>query len=407
MTRGVFINRLRLSDFRNYEALALNFEHKHVVFTGHNGAGKTNLLEAISFLAPGRGMRRSPYADVTRDRAGGPFTVFAEIDGMAGNVNIGTSAGASPVSSNGMEADGSTGSIRRIKINGTASSADALSDHLRVIWITPALDGLFTGPAAERRRFLDRMVLTIDPSHGRRALNYENAMRSRNRLLADGLADPVWIEAVERQMAELGIAMDTARRELLSLLAREIDEDALDEPDTRHFPTARFALEGFMDDVTLQQGSSLDREECYQALLQRGRMRDAAAGRTLEGPHRVDLKVFHQAKNIEAARASTGEQKALLIGFMLAHARLVARMTGHAPVLLMDEIAAHLDDKRRRSLFDLVDELGGQAFMTGTDATMFGDLGARAQLFFVEDGAVTRLHDLPEAAIHARQKKAM
>jgi DNA replication and repair protein RecF len=373
MAQKTSLSRLKLTDFRNYQTVSLALEDRHVVLTGENGAGKTNLLEAVSFLSPGRGLRRSILGDVARVDAEGGFAIFAEIDGMDGEVAIGT----------GIESGDGEGVSRKIRINGTpAKSAEELSDHLRVLWLTPAMDGLFTGSSSDRRRFLDRLVLSLDPGHGRRASDFERAMRSRNRLLSEGRFDPSWLTGIEAQMAELGIAMAVARQEMLGLL-QSLSGSFGQTP----FPTPVLALEGFMDGAIDRPAADL--EEDYLEALRSGRGRDAAAGRTLEGPHRADLLVRHGQKDIDAARCSTGEQKALLIGLILAHAKLIADMTGYAPVLLLDEIAAHLDQGRRATLFDLVDDLGGQAFMTGTDRSMFSALGDRAQFFTVSHGSVS------------------
>jgi DNA replication and repair protein RecF len=282
----------------------------------------------------------------------------------------------------GVDGEGETVS-RRLRLNGTpVKSVDELTDHLRVSWLTPSMDGLFTGPSADRRRFLDRLVLSLDPAHGRRAGDFERAMRGRNRLLSEGRFDPAWLSGIETQMAALGIAMAAARQEMLgllkSLIAARAEETA--------FPTASLTLSGFMDDDFHRPAADLEDE--YLALLRDNRHRDAAAGRTLEGPHRADLMVRHAEKDMDAGRCSTGEQKALLVGLILAHAQLTANMTGYAPVLLLDEIAAHLDEGRRAALFDLVHGLGGQSFMTGTDAAMFTALGERAQFFNVSHGSL-------------------
>ena len=374
MTNKVSLLRLKLTDFRNYAAASLALDDRHVVLTGDNGSGKTNLLEAVSFLSPGRGLRRATLSDVTRvgaEAAG--FSIFADVDGMDGEVAIGT----------GIEGDGEVVS-RRLRLNGTSvKSVDELTDHLRVLWLTPAMDGLFTGSSSDRRRFLDRLVLSLDPAHGRRASDFEKAMRGRNRLLSEGRFDPVWLDGIEKQMAELGISMALARYEMLGLLKRLIEGRS----GNAAFPSAALALSGFMDD-TLNR-PAVDLEDEYRLTLREGRYRDAAAGRTLDGPHRVDLFVRHAEKNMEAERCSTGEQKALLVGLVLAHAQLTANLTGHAPVLLLDEIAAHLDEGRRAALFDLIHALGGQSFMTGTDAAMFSALGNRAQFFNVSHGGIT------------------
>ncbi|MDO6966256.1 DNA replication/repair protein RecF [Rhizobium alvei] len=374
MASKVTILRLVLSNFRNYGALSLRFDGRHVVLTGDNGSGKTNLLEAISFLSPGRGLRRAVYGDAVREGQDQGFTIFSELEGMEGEVEIGTGVGAGP----------DAGSLRKVRINGTEmKSADELLNHLRILWLTPSMDGLFTGPASDRRRFLDRLVLSLDPTHGRRAADFEKAMKMRNRLLEDGKPDETWLSGLEQQMAELGIAMTIARNEMLSLIAQLGDMAT----GNGAFPSARLRLEGFLDDAAGLP--ALDLEERYLALLREGRWRDQAAGRTLQGPHRVDLLVDHSEKNMDAARCSTGEQKALLTGLILAHARLTASLTGYAPVLLLDEIAAHFDEKRRAALFDLIEELGGQAFMTGTDRQLFNALGSRAQYFSVSAGALT------------------
>jgi DNA replication and repair protein RecF len=372
MPHKVSLSRLKLTDFRNYAAASLSLDGRHVVLTGDNGAGKTNLMEAVSFLSPGRGLRRATYGDVTRVGATAGFSIFAELDGMEGEVEIGTGADTT---------DENTG--RKLRINGTpAKTADELTDHLRVLWLTPAMDGLFTGGSSDRRRFLDRLVLSLDPAHGRRASDFERAMRSRNKLLDEGRFDLSWLAGIEEQMASLGIAMALARQEMLGLLARLIEETR----ETSPFPSASLELSGFMDGQLARP--SVDLEDEYAAMLAESRYRDAGAGRTLDGPHRADLLVRHREKQMEAERCSTGEQKALLVGLILAHAKLVANLTGHVPVLLLDEIAAHLDEGRRVALFNLIDALGGQAFMTGTDRSMFTVLGDRAQFFTVADGRV-------------------
>jgi DNA replication and repair protein RecF len=373
MAQKTSLSRLKLTDFRNYAEATLPLDGRHVVLTGENGAGKTNLLEAVSFLSPGRGLRRAVLSDVTRVGAAGGFAIFADVDGMDGEVSIGT----------GIEPGEGESVTRKLRINGTpAKSTEELTDHLSVLWLTPAMDGLFTGASSDRRRFLDRLVLSLDPAHGRRASDFERAMRSRNRLLSEGRFDPSWLSAIEAQMAGLGIAMAAARQEMLGLL-RTLSSNSGQMP----FPTPVLTLEGFMDGAMDRPAADL--EEDYLDMLRNGRGRDAAAGRTLDGPHRSDLLVRHREKDMEAERCSTGEQKALLIGLVLAHARLTADMTGYAPILLLDEIAAHLDEGRRAALFDLVHGLGGQSFMTGTDRAMFSALADRAQFFTVAHGGIS------------------
>jgi len=378
----IWIERLKLDRFRNYAALDLAADRRHVVLTGENGAGKTNLMEAISFLSPGRGLRRASYDRVAKENGDGTWAVNATLHGAAGEVVIGTGLRAAKNAAGGVETQ------RRVQINGApAKASDDLLDHCRVLWLTPAMDGLFTGPPGDRRRFLDRMVLAIDPAHGRRVSDFERAMRSRNKLLEDRHADPSWLDGIERQMAETGVAVAMARGELVSLLRGMIDGES-----GGAFPHADLALEGALEPL-IGEGAAANVEDEYRALLLRNRARDAAAGRTLEGPHRSDLAVRHGPKDMEAALCSTGEQKALLLGLVLAHARLVGSVSGMAPILLLDEVAAHLDASRRAALFDLIDTIGCQAWMTGTDAHLFESLGERAQHFTVADGVVAKSGD--------------
>lgn len=370
-----YISKLVLTNFRNYAALSLEFAPGAVVLSGDNGAGKTNLLEAISFLTPGRGLRRAPYADVAREGGDGGFALHARVEGPEGQVEIGTGV-------SGGDTAGESG--RRVRINGApARSAEDMLEWLRVVWLTPAMDGLFPGPAADRRRFLDRLVLAIDPGHGQRALDYEKAMRGRNRLLTDGSRDGAWFDAIETQMAETGVAIAAARAELVRLLAAMIDR----LPGSGPFPQADISLAGDLESA-LGDAPAVDVEERYRAVLANGRERDRAAGRTLDGPHRSDLIVRHRPKSMPADLCSTGEQKALLVGIVLSHARLTGEMSGLTPILLLDEIAAHLDAGRRAALFSILEELNCQAFMTGTDAALFSSLEGRAQFLTVDHGSV-------------------
>ncbi|MDX8526126.1 DNA replication/repair protein RecF [Mesorhizobium sp. MSK_1335] len=370
-----YISKLTLTDFRNYAALSLELAPGAVVLSGDNGAGKTNLLEAISLLTPGRGLRRAPYADVAREGGDGGFALHARIEGPEGEVEIGTGI-------SGGDAAGESG--RRVRINGApARSAEDMLEWLRVVWLTPAMDGLFPGPAADRRRFLDRLVLAIDPGHGQRALDYEKAMRGRNRLLTEGSRDGAWFDAIETQMAETGVAIAAARAELVRLLATMIDR----LPGSGPFPQADISLAGDLESA-LGGAPAVDVEERYRATLANGRERDRAAGRTLDGPHRSDLVVRHRPKSMPAELCSTGEQKALLVGIVLSHARLTGEMSGLTPILLLDEIAAHLDAGRRAALFLILEDLNCQAFLTGTDVTLFSSLAGRAQFLTVDHGSV-------------------
>ncbi|MDJ0933624.1 DNA replication/repair protein RecF [Breoghania sp.] len=377
MPDPVRLTRLSLTDFRNYTAATLDIEARLVALTGNNGAGKTNLLEAVSLLTPGRGLRRAAFADLVRkvDPQSLPpdgWSVAARLDGPVGETRIGI----------GFSSDTAS---RRIRIDAEdARTADELSQYLRVFWLVPSMDGLFTGPAGDRRRFLDRLVLAVDPGHGRRVADFEKAMRSRNRLLETG-GEVAWLDAVEVQLASLGIAVAYARRETVTLLAGLLNDQGGSEPDT--FPRAGLALEGPFEDLAATTPAA-DLEDTFAEVMARGRTRDRAAGRTLDGPHRTDLTVTHLAKQMPAGLASTGEQKALLIGLVLAHAELTARVSNMTPVLLLDEVATHLDPTRRAALFARLDVLGGQVFMTGTDVGLSEALPEGAQRFAVSDAMV-------------------
>lgn len=334
------LSRLVLTDFRNHAQLALEPGPGFVVLTGENGSGKTNILEAVSLLAPGKGLRRAALSDMARQGGPGGFGVAATV-GSDAEIATGALAGAPE---------------RRVtRINGGPATAATLPEWLTVLWLTPATDRLFVEPAGERRRFLDRLTLALAPAHATHAARYEAAMRARNRLLSeDRPPDPDWLAALEAQMAEHGAALDYARREAVALLAERL---AVQPPGP--FARAGLALEGWTGDPP-----RLLRE------LRDGRARDAAAGRALSGPHRADLAVTHLDKGQAAALASTGEQKALLLGLVLAHAELVADRTGRAPVLLLDEVAAHLDPQRRAALFERLAGRG-QVWMTGTEPALF------------------------------------
>ncbi|WP_427024398.1 DNA replication/repair protein RecF [Aureimonas ureilytica] len=363
---------LGLVDFRNYPTLSLPLSSRFVVFHGDNGAGKTNLLEALSLLSPGRGLRRAAYGEIARVGGSGGFSVRARLREADGEMRDLLTL---------VRPDEESGANRTLRIDGApARSSEELLDHLRVVWLTPAMDGLFTGPAAERRRFLDRMVLTVDPGHGRRALDYEKAMRGRNRLLSEDRMDDSWLSGIEAQMAELGLAIALARADLVERLRGSI-ESIGGSP----FPVAELHLQSGYETLRLE-GAAVDLEDGIAARLRARRGLDRAAGRTLEGPHRGDLDVFHRLKAMPAALSSTGEQKALLIGLVIAHARLVEAASGLTPLLLLDEIAAHLDPGRRAALFDILDDLGVQAFLTGTDEALFEAIRSRAQMVAIRNG---------------------
>lgn len=356
-TKTAWLSRLSLTNFRNHQAQTLKLDAKMVAIVGANGVGKTNILEAISFLSAGRGLRRATLTDIAKHDGDGSWSVAATIlqDGVETKIGTGLVAGASG---------------RKVRIDGVdVRGSEHLLDYVRVLWLVPSMDGLFTGPASDRRRFLDRLTLAIDPAHGRRVSDYETALRQRNRLLDQGGTD-AFLHALEEQVAQLGTAVSIARGETIGLLAQMIaDQQASSLP----FPKASIALEGAFEAETLGLDAS-DREDCFRNLLSQGRARDRAAGRTLNGPHLSDLKVFHAEKNVPAKLSSTGEQKALLIGLVLAHAELTEKVSGLAPFLLLDEVAAHLDPRRREALFAKLGSLKGQVFMTGTDQALFAAL---------------------------------
>jgi DNA replication and repair protein RecF len=351
------IGRLTLSDFRNHEDALIRPDRAFIVLTGENGAGKTNILEAVSMLAPGRGLRGAPLREMARQDGGGGFGIAADVGGVMLGTGI---VGDAP-------------DRRQVRIGGVAASANALADHLSIVWLTPAMDRLFLDSPGGRRRFLDRLTLALHPAHAAHSARYEAAMRARNRLLGDlRAADPLWIAALEAQMGEHGIAIAAARTDMVDRLNAALEG----QPDAP-FARPRLALEG---------------EDAGEGLAQRlatERRRDAAAGRTLTGPHRADLAVVHIAKDQAAALCSTGEQKALLLSILLAHAALVGERTGHAPVLLLDEVAAHLDPSRRTALFDRLAATGSQTWMTGTEYSLFNDLAGSTHLA-VTSGRVFR-----------------
>ena len=368
------VRRLILTDFRSYAALDLPVEAQLVILTGENGAGKTNLLEALSLLVPGRGLLRAELVDCARQGGNGGFAIAADIATPMGSIRLGT--GVEPPSEAGTRG-------RKYRIDGEPfPSIRAFSDHIRVVWLTPAMDSLFTGPAGERRRFLDRLVLSIDADHGARVSAFEQALRGRNRLLEEERGDGHWLDAIEVQAAELGIAIAAARIdavERLSALIRKTQERG------SPFPFAELAIEGDIEQW-LEKGPAIEAEDRYRALLRTNRGRDAAARRALIGPQASDLCVRHGPKKIEAGQASTGEQKALLTGLVLAHARLVAALSGLPPVVLLDEIAAHFDPLKRAALFEVVASLEGQVWMTGADRALFTGLEDRAQMLTVSPG---------------------
>ena len=339
------ISRLALTDFRNHRDLLIEPGAGFVLLSGPNGAGKTNILEAVSLLAPGRGLRRAALRDMARRDGPGGFAVATRL-GDGAEIGTGTEA--------------SSPDRRRVRVNGQDSAINSLSERLSVLWLTPAMDRLFTGPAGDRRRFLDRLALALEPGHAGHSARYEAAMRARTKLLADApAADAGWLAALEAQMAEHGEAIDSARRRTVDALGGAVESG-------REFPVPALELEG-------------EPEPDLASALGRSRQRDSAAGRATVGPHRQDLAVSFAAKQLPAAMSSTGEQKGLLLGLILAHARLVEQRPGAAPILLLDEVAAHLDPHRRAALFGQL-EGRGQVWMTGTEAALFEGIGEATRI---------------------------
>ena len=369
------VRRLVLADFRCYAELRLEADARPVVLTGPNGAGKTNLLEALSFLAPGRGLRRARLEEIDR-RGAGPgsrWAVAATLHTADGLLEIGT--GRDPEA-------GEAGTRRLVRVDGKPARSQAeLARHLAVLWLTPDMDRLFQDGSTGRRRFLDRMVYGLDPDHAGRVATYEHALRERARLLREPSWDEAWLGALEDRMAAEGVAIAAARRALVRRL------DAALALAGGPFPRAAIALAGSVESW-LAEGPALAAEEQLRARLAEARAHDAQAGGAADGPHRSDLAVHHGETGMPAAHCSTGEQKALLIALVLAHARLLAAEIGAAPLLLLDEVAAHLDRVRRLALYEEIKALSAQAWMTGTDAATFESLGPAAQHFRVVDGNV-------------------
>jgi len=380
-----WIARLALNNFRCYAHAVLEVESRPIVLTGHNGAGKTNLLEAISFLAPGRGLRRARLGEIDRFvaggsvAAGGAWAVSATAMGPQGPRELGS--GRDPARDAG---DTAARDRRLVKIDGAfARGQQPLGEAFSVVWLTPQMDGLFREAAAGRRRFLDRLVCGFDPSHAGRVAAYEQVLRDRSRLLRTGGGDAVWLASLEDALARHGVAVAAARRALMARLAGACAAGS------GSFPRAGLGLIGEVESW-LDELSALAVEDRLRDRLAAGRAQDAEAGGAGVGPHRSDLAVRHLENGLAAELCSTGEQKALLVSIVLAHARLLTLDRGAAPVLLLDEVVAHLDERRRAALFEELLALGAQAWMTGTDAALFDDLGPSAQFFLVRDAQIIR-----------------
>ena len=378
MTRAAF-TRLTLTDFRSYARAELALTGAPVVLAGPNGAGKTNLLEAISLFTPGRGLRGASLAEVGRrlpgETRGRAWAVAAELLEETGPLRLGT----------GVEQAGA--SRRLVRVEGEPVLPGRLAEHVRQVWLTPAQDRLFLEGAGDRRRFLDRLTFAAEPNHAAHASAYEKSMRERMRLLTDGPADAAWLDALEARLAEAGALIADARARTLAALQAEIDSRG-----ERPFPQARLSLTGLWEQMAGEGCDLAEIERRLAAALASGRDRDAAAGRALTGPHRGDLAVVHAEKDRPAAECSTGEQKALILNLVLAQAARLARSDGQpSPILLLDEVAAHLDRRRRAALFDEIEALKLQAFLTGTDEHLFTDFAGRAQALRVEEATLADL----------------
>ncbi|MCB1532870.1 MAG: DNA replication/repair protein RecF [Alphaproteobacteria bacterium] len=366
-----FVSTLKLHNFRCYQQVAFeSLQSGLIVLHGPNGAGKTNVLEALSILSPGRGLRGAKVMEMQCQSAGQPWAVSASVTSNYGSVQIGT----------GLEAEKEK---RIVRINGeNARGQNALAEHLACVWLTPQMDRLFLDSSRERRKFLDRLVFAFDPGHSGRVTRYENAMRQRSKLLQEGKGDPAWLTGLEAQMAETGVAIAAARLDFIQRL-----QTACEGVDHSHFPLSRLRAKGTLEEL-LSSAPALEVEEMFNYQLSESRGVDMLTGGAATGPHKSDLSVHMAEKNMPADQCSTGEQKALLIGIVMAHARLIAAERGAPPILLLDEVAAHLDENRRAALYDLLLDLGGQVWLTGTDYSLFEAIKNRAQFFEIQNAAV-------------------
>ena len=376
------ITRLMLTNFRTYGMLDLRCERRSIVLVGSNGAGKTNVLEALSMFAPGRGLRGARLGELSRTTSAAgagerPWAVSATVTGKDGALQVGV--GYLPG-----QADGDAAK-RTVRVDGLPVTGVAeLAQHVRLIWLSPSMDRIFVESLSERRRFLDRLIASFDPMHARRWTRYETAMRERLGALRHGAAD-AWLSALEQTMAETGVALSASRVAGVARLA-----GAMDTQRASQFPRADVALSGRLEQG-LASRAAVDLEDEFISCLRANRERDLEVGRTQEGPHATDFLVAHREKGRPAALCSTGEQKALLIRLVLACASLPAPGAPERPILLLDEVAAHLDEARRRALFDELEWLGVQSWLTGTEVPLFAGLEGRAQFMRVTEGQVRAL----------------
>ncbi len=373
----LFVAELKLTNFRNYPKAGLHLDRRPVVLVGDNGTGKTNLLEAVSLLGPGSGLRSRPLGELGRREGPGGFMIAARVISRHGEVEVGTGL----AHDRGAEATG-----RIVRIAGKEGSPGGLGDYVKLVWLIPAMDGLFTGPASERRRFLDRLMLTIDPKMRGPRARYDRAMRQRNRLFQLREGSPALFAGLEEQMAEAGVAIAAARLDAVARLAKLID-DARAARGQGPFPWASLSLDGTLE-AGLTERPAVEVEDDFRRCLRDGRERDRAASRALEGPHLSDLIVVHGPQSVLAETCSSGEQKALLLGLVLAQAELIKELEGASPLLLLDEVAAHLDPTRREALFQEILRLQPQAWLTGTERELFASLGRHAQILTVNQGKI-------------------
>ncbi len=371
------LKKIKLHNFRCYEKAEISdISAGLIVLSGANGAGKTNILEAVSLLTPGRGLRSSRATEVQKHDASQPWAVSGTIISNYGDETI-----------LGTGLDPSGAEKRVIRINGSSvKSQGSLGQHLSCVWLTPQMDRLFMGSSRERRKFLDRLVFAFDSGHSGRVTRYKNALSQRSKLLRDGNGDNTWLSSLEQQMAETAIAIAAARLDFATRL-----QAACKNSDNEFFPLARLKVEGRIEEL-LESAPALEVEDLFKLDLSQSRPRDAITGGAMVGPHKSDLAVIYDAKNMPADQCSTGEQKALLIGLILAHSRLIKAERGSPPILLLDEVAAHLDEARRAALYGILQDLGAQSWLTGTDRNLFTAIEGKAQFFEVKDSSVHALN---------------
>jgi DNA replication and repair protein RecF len=352
------LDQLDLTDFRNHAALRFRPERQFIILHGANGAGKTNILEGVSLLVPGRGLRRAALVEMARTAGNGGFSVFASANGNQFGTAV---SAASP-------------GRRQVHINSAVTTINDLAQYFAILWLTPAMDRLFADGAGARRRFLDRLVLALDPAHATHSSRYENALKQRNRMLGEGQQDAAWFDAIEARLAEHGAAIAASRIATMEQLSTAIET----------MPPSPFAKP-----LLTLAGDGISDPDALAERLRNGRSGDRAARRTLSGPHRTDLEVIHAGHGQPAVKCSTGEQKALLLSVILAHAGLVKQKRGAPPILLLDEVAAHLDPDRRAALFERLTETGSQVWMTGTEEQLFLAAGNNAMRVHIADGTVS------------------